>query len=95
MEFYPPDNLNSLEIGFAQKAYVTSEDITSLLIYLANKGYLKIDEFEDTNQIFNTQSFKITKLKEYDGDNENERIFFKMNSENFRPSNMPVAAIFH
>lgn len=76
VEFYPPDNLNSLEIGFAQKAYVTSEDITSLLIYLANKGYLKIDEFEATNQIFNTQSFKITKLKEYDGDNENERIFF-------------------
>lgn len=76
VEFYPPENLNSLETAFAYKASASSEDITSLLIYLANKKYLKIEEYEEQNVFFKTDSFKIIKLKDYDGDNTYERKFF-------------------
>lgn len=76
VEFYPPENLNSLETAFAYKASASSEDITSLLIYLANKKYLKIEEYEEQNVFFKTDSFKIIKLREYDGDNTYERKFF-------------------
>lgn len=42
VEFYPPQGFNSLEVGFLYKGYADEQDVTSLLIYLANKGYLEI-----------------------------------------------------
>lgn len=42
VEFYPPDGLNSLDVGFLYYGYADTKDVTSLLIYLANKGYLEI-----------------------------------------------------
>lgn len=68
VEFYPPENFNSLEIGFLYKGEATNEDVTSLLIYLANKGYIKIKETSSSE-------FQIIKLKDYDGTNDNEREF--------------------
>ena len=48
-----------------------------MLIYLANKGYLRIEEYEETTlKVFKSKNFKIIKVKEYDGDNEDEREFF-------------------
>ncbi len=44
VEFYPPDDLNSLEIACLYKGHVNADDVVSLLIYLAAKGYLKIEE---------------------------------------------------
>lgn len=77
VEFYPPEGLNSAEIGFIYKGHSEQKDIISLLIYLANKGYLKIEEFEETTlKIIKSKNFKIIKVKEYDGDNEDERTFF-------------------
>lgn len=77
VEFYPPDKLNSAELGFIYKGYSDKKDIVSLLIYLANKGYLKIEEYEEkTLGIINSKKIKISKLKEYDGDNEDEKTFF-------------------
>lgn len=75
--FYPPDGFNSLEIGFLYKGYADKKDVTSLLIYLANKGYLKISEIEEKALFSKKKGFKITKLKDYDGDNLYERVFFK------------------
>lgn len=77
VEFYPPEAMNSLEVGFSYKGYAESKDVTSLLIYLADKGYLKIEEFEETTlKIIKSKSFKIIKLKEYDGDSKEEKLFF-------------------
>lgn len=77
VEFYPPDKLNSAELGFIYKGYSDKKDIVSLLIYLANKGYLKIEEYEEkTLGIINSKKIRISKLKEYDGDNEDEKTFF-------------------
>ncbi len=76
VEFYPPEGFNSLEVGFLYKGSAGKQDVTSLLIYLANKGYLKISETEEENLFSKSKGFKIIKLKEYDGDNVNERLFF-------------------
>lgn len=77
VEFYPPEGFNSLEIGFLYKGYTDNKDITSLLIYLANKGYIKITESQRKSLFSKYKDFKITRLKEYDGDNVNEELFLK------------------
>lgn len=74
MEFTPPDDMNSLEIAFLYKGEVKSNDVISLLIYLANEGYLKITNVTSSG-IFKTEKFMIEKLKEYDGNSEEERLF--------------------
>lgn len=71
VEFYPPIGMNSAEVGFAYSLTSNDNAVVSLLIYLANKGYLRIEE-KDTKG----KDFKIIKVKEYDGNNENERLFF-------------------
>ena len=77
VEFYPPDGMNSADLGFIYKGHSEQKDIISLLIYLANKGYLRIEEFEETTlKVIKSKSFKIIKVKEYDGNNEDERTFF-------------------
>lgn len=75
VEFYPPAGLNSLEVGFLYKGKADKQDVTSLLIYLANEGYIKISEIEKKILFSKSTEFKLTKLKEYEGDNVNERIF--------------------
>ncbi len=74
VEFYPPDNLNSLELSFRYRGTVRDKDVTSLLIYLANKGYVKISEINSVTN-FNKNDFQITKIKDYDGNNNLEKIF--------------------
>ena len=44
VEFYPPEGINSAEVGYIVDGYVDSKDIVSLVIYWANKGYLSIRE---------------------------------------------------
>ncbi len=73
VEFYPPDDLNSLDIAYIYKSGNTdNKDITSLLVYFANKGYIKISQESDDDN-----DFKITKIKDYDGNNESERLFLE------------------
>ena len=76
VEFYPPEQYNSAEIGFLYKGKADKESVISLLIYLANKGYLKIEETKEKSLFKKSKGFKIIKLKEYDGDNKNEKEFF-------------------
>ena len=67
IEFYPPSGFNSLEVGFLYKGIADSKDVISLLIYLANLGYISIKETK--------KGFKLRKLKDYDGNNINEKLF--------------------
>ena len=46
VEFYPSEGYNSLEIGFLYKGMADNKDVTSLLIDLANKGFIKIHNGE-------------------------------------------------
>ena len=75
VEFYPPAGFNSLEVGFLYKGSANNKDVVSLLIYLANKGYIKISETEEKTLFSKKKGFKITKLKDYDGNNVNEQLF--------------------
>jgi uncharacterized membrane protein len=77
VEFYPPEGFNSAEIGFLYKGKAKSEDIVSLLIYLANKGYIAIAESGKKALFALREGFKITKVRDYDGDNVNEETFLK------------------
>lgn len=53
------------------------KDAVSLMVYLANKGYLKIEnDLEFSKYELNAvKSFKVMKLKNYDGNNAAERVF--------------------
>lgn len=77
VEFYPPEGLNSLEVGQLYKGKADKEDVVSLLIYLANKGYIQIVETSETELWSERKKFMITKLKPYDGNNENEKLFLE------------------
>lgn len=77
VEFYPPQGFNSAEVGFLYKGKVENEDVISLLIYLANKGYIKIVEIEERYLFSTSKKFKIIKQKEYDGNNPSEAMFLK------------------
>ena len=77
VEFYPPDNYSSIDIGYYYKGGATSTDVISLLIYLANKGYLKITDRDENGELLKHSNFKITKLKEYDGNDKREKKFME------------------
>ena len=77
VEFYPPKGFNSAEVGFLYRGEAQTKDVISLLVYLASKGYLRIEGYEQEALFATTGSFMITKLKDYDGDNPNEKSFFR------------------
>ena len=77
VEFNPPDNMNSLDVAYAYKGKVNSNDVVSLLIYLANKGYIKIEVEETGSKLLKSKSYKIIEVKKYDGNDENERLFLE------------------
>ena len=74
IEFEPPENLGPLEVGYVYKQLLGNSDVATLLISLANKGYLQIEEIKKN---FFQKDFCIHKLKDYDGENVNEELFFK------------------
>ncbi len=43
-EFYPPEGITPAEAGFIYDGAASTEDITSLILYLASKGHLIIEE---------------------------------------------------
>lgn len=75
VEFYPPEGCNSAEVAFFYNGYADNKAVVSLLIYLASKGYLKIEETNKEGSS-TSEDFIITKLKDYDGNNEAEAVFF-------------------
>lgn len=96
VEFYPPEGFNSAEIGFLYRGKTEDKDIVSLLIYLANKGYIKIVEVKDKVLFSTKNSFKIVRLKDYDGDNLNERLFLERlfsSKRSIKVSNMDLEEV--
>jgi uncharacterized membrane protein YgcG len=57
VEFYPPDNLSAAEIGYIYKKQPSKKLTIALMIQLASKGYIKIDETCDKKK-----EIKITNL---------------------------------
>ncbi len=66
VEFYPPDNLNAAEIGYIFNKQQASKKFTiALIIQLASKGYIKIDEIKDSNIQITNLLKKPKKLKDF------------------------------
>ena len=52
VEFYPPDNLTPPAMEYARSCYANDKSVNSLLLLLANKGFLTIDDSEEGNYTF-------------------------------------------
>ena len=75
-EFYPPYNLSPAEIGYAVDGIVDSKDVISLLIYWADKGYIRIEERKNND-------FYLIKLQSLPDDAQYyEHIMFRITSYN-------------
>ncbi|MCH5267010.1 MAG: DUF2207 domain-containing protein [Lachnospiraceae bacterium] len=77
IQFHPPKGLNSLEVAFAFNGRASNEDVVSLLVYLAQKGYIAIHEEAKKGLLAKNTSFSIQKTREYDGNNGAERLFMQ------------------
>lgn len=83
VEFYPPQGLNSLDIGFLYKGKAENKDITSLLIFLANKGYLEIN-----NKKIDVNSERVN-LNQDSKNSANQKIIELQNKINEERKNNP------
>lgn len=72
-----PYQYNSAEIAYLYKGYLKENDLLTILISLANRGYLKFIELDDGYKLGTNNSFLIEKVKDYDKDNAVEKIIFE------------------
>lgn len=86
VEFYPPEGYNSAEVGFLYKGKSDDKSIISLLIYLANKGYLKI---EDTSSISinNKEKIKLSDSQREQTNLKIQELENKIKEEKLRDAN--------
>lgn len=47
VEFYPPDGLDPVQIGYMIDKSVGNKEMVALIIYMANKGYFEIEEIKN------------------------------------------------
>jgi len=59
--------INSLEMGYLYNGAVKDKDIATLLMTLANKGYINVDRTK--------KSYRLVKVKNYDSDDRVEKVF--------------------
>ena len=78
-EFYPPEGLSSPEVGYLADGEIKGSHIISMLLSLADKGYLKIVETEEPTGLRKKlkPKFQIEQVKEYDGDTIGESAFME------------------
>lgn len=77
VEFYPPKGLNCLDVRLIYKSKIENTDLPAFLIYLASKGYIKVEESSSKDA-----KFIVKKLKNYDGNNIQEREFMEIFEKN-------------
>lgn len=63
VSFEPPEGYTPVDTAYVMKGMTESSDFTAVLVYLADKGCIQIDEVDD-------KDFVLTKIKDYDGNNE-------------------------
>lgn len=75
--YSPPDNFDPVEIGFLYKGSINENDVASIILFLANNGYLKIEEFNDGYKVGTENTFRFIKIKDYDGNNAIQKLIFE------------------
>lgn len=77
VEFYPPEGMSSADVAFWYKGAVADKDAVPLLIELAEEGYIRIRDVENSKRFFGkNDDYVIERVKTYDGSDENKSIFF-------------------
>ncbi len=73
-DYYPELKTNSMEFGASLAGKTDKSDITSLVLYLARERYLNLGtkKLED-----GSITYKLTKLRDYDGDEDLVKAFFE------------------
>lgn len=89
VEFYPPEGYNSAEIGFLYEGSSNTKHIISLLIYLANKGYLKIEEVSNNYK----QSIKLSDEEKRKANLKIQELENKIEQEKLKDINSPKIKI--
>lgn len=74
IQFHAPKGFNSLEVALMYRGKVRNKDVVSLIVYLAQKGYIRIYT-RGKSRITGEDNFTLEKVKEYDGNNKIERGF--------------------
>ena len=64
-----PKDISPLDVGYLYKGEAKDKDVNSILLYLASKNYIRIEEIKN--------SFQIVKLKDYKGTNNDVKKFFR------------------
>lgn len=77
VEFYPPENMSSIDVAFWFKGTVTGRDVIPLMIELANEGYIKINQFAKKSVFGSKTEFMIEFVRPYDGVDSRKRRFFE------------------
>lgn len=90
VEFYPPEGYNSAEIEFWYRGSVSTKGIISLLIYLANKGYLKIEEISGG---LNNNKIKLNNEERRNADLKIQELKNKIQEEKLKDINSPKIRI--
>ena len=79
VNFKPPEGMNPVEVAYIYSQQVSGNALSSLIFYLASKGYIKITTSDgyDPNSIFsnvNMKNVEFELIKPYDGDNPIENV---------------------
>ncbi|MBE0450991.1 MAG: DUF2207 domain-containing protein [Clostridia bacterium] len=87
VEFYPPKDLTPAEIGYIIDGKIDPYDLTAMLVYWANLGYIKIiEEVEEVGLIFkkNKSNMKLQKIRNLpDEAKPFEKIYFNGLFDNY------------
>lgn len=75
VEFYPPEKMNPAEIGYYIDGRIDAKDITSLIIYWADKGYINIRE-QGKGGLFSRKEYVLEKKREMEAKNSYEPYLF-------------------
>jgi len=59
VEFYPPEDMDPLEVAYIANDNVATKDLSALFMYFANRGYVKISSDDQKH-------FSITRIKDID-----------------------------
>lgn len=71
-----PYNFSSAEIAYLYKGYLKEHDLMTLLLEIANRGYIIFEELDDGYKLGRANSFRIRKIKEYDLDDAASKLLF-------------------
>ena len=72
-----PHNFDPVEVGYLYKGFIDENDLVVDLIYLANNGYIKIEENEDGYKLGGENTFKFIKNKNYKKNNAIQKLLFE------------------